>query len=98
MCYHDHDYSVGSSYRNTCEDYQDACTKLQHVEDAMNRVIHMLYGDQEIDRSMLDEAIADICDVVDMDSPTGLPRIRRLRSSIFEFASECSQNVLHTGA
>ncbi len=86
MCQYLTDYESNSHYLKDCEDFKRADYKLSVILDAMKRIIPELYGSGELDEARIDDAIGEICDTLDMKMPCGLPRVRRQRSDIFEFA------------
>lgn len=97
MCYQNHDYDTGSHHNEECSEYIEANEKLENVETAIRRVIQILYGNGELETAMLDDAIADICDAVNVQSPVGLPRVRRPGSELYDFGVQLSRSFTHTG-
>ncbi len=62
---------------NDCADYIEACAKLERVEQAARRLVQILYSNVYLEHCQLDDAVCQICDAVDIDSPNGLPRVNR---------------------
>ncbi len=83
MCHLRHDYSVGFSELNECQDYADAAGKLYEIEQATRQLVKLLYTEGKFDVAMIDDAIGRICDAVDIDMPAHTPRIQEKQSYYF---------------
>ncbi len=74
-----------------CEEYADAADKLYEIKIATRKLVQLLYGNGELEVGVLDDSIGQICDVLDIKCPCGLPRVRRQGSELFEMAASINQ-------
>jgi hypothetical protein len=90
MCtYHAATWDEPSCY-NECEDFKEADYKLCEIENALKRVVKMIYGYEDIDICKLDDALGEMCDAVGISVPETQPRITR-KNELFELAKKICQ-------
>ena len=75
-----------------CKGCQRLETTLDEIEHNVRRLMKELYSQQEIELCIVDDALCNICDQLDIKCPSVLPPIQKKRSSAHEFADEVAIN------
>ena len=75
-----------------CSDCRKLQTTLIEIEHNVKRLMKELYSQQDIELCIVDDALCNICDQLDITCPSALPPIQKRRSQVHEFAEDLAIN------